>query len=113
MGRIVGLGAGMHAPTKCVPGCNSPSPVPFLCRRAHYNAFSGSLPESWANPDAFPYLDYFDVYANQLTGPLPDSWGSPGALPKLRTLYINGNQISGTLPASWGEEGALPQLTKM
>ena len=48
--------------------------------------------------------------AGNITGTLPDSWAGPGAFPKLLILNAEGTHIKGTIPESWTLPRAFPQL---
>lgn len=43
---------------------------------------------------------------NFLSGSLPDTWSSPGAFPQLSLLRIDDNALTGTLPPRLGSAGA-------
>ena len=40
-----------------------------------------------------------------LAGTLPESWADPGAFPALTSLTLDLSNVSGTLPPSWGSNG--------
>ena len=46
----------------------------------------------------------------QLGGTLPESWADPGAFPNLREMVISNTSVSGTIPANWGFPRYFPYL---
>lgn len=99
----------------------------------------GSLPESWAQPNAFPALSSLDLSglpllkgslptswgslpslldldlggSSALTGGLPAEWGSSTSFQQLQSLRIHDTAISAAVPASWGSKTAFPQLVEL
>ena len=47
---------------------------------------------------SFSQLGLMDLSANRITGTIPESWGAPTAFPSLLFLYLNHTQLTGTLP---------------
>ena len=47
---------------------------------------------------------------NHFTGSLPNEWAAPGAFPALTSLALSSSQMNGSLPRSWGAAGAFPAL---
>ena len=67
---------------------------------------AGTVPQTWAQPGAFPNLSVLVIMDVPLTGTLPPHWGSNGSFPVLGVLELGsdspGAPFSGTLPPEWG-----------
>ena len=59
------------------------------------SGLTGSLPNSWAQPSAFPALQTMNFSVTSLTGTLPISWAESSAFPNLTALYLQQRNITG------------------
>ncbi|GAQ81742.1 hypothetical protein KFL_000890310 [Klebsormidium nitens] len=77
-------------------------------------SIGGSLPQSWAYPDAFPDLQLLDLSNNQLSSPLPGAWGNAlGAFRALQVLNLSSNSLS-SVPEEWGSSDVgFPKLQSL
>lgn len=104
-----GLASAHPAPRRSRPAACPPTRPPAR-RYLSGGRWRGSLPDSWAEPGAFPRLNLLTIASGGLNGTLPAAWGRVGAWPALQKLYLEGNQLQGQLPPEWGTPGAFPKL---
>lgn len=82
----------------------------------HCMMLAGTVPQTWAQPGAFPNLSVLVFMNVPLTGTLPPYWGSNGSFPVLGTLQLGSDSpsatpFSGTLPPEWGSTTHWQSLT--
>ncbi len=81
--------------------------------------YAGTLPDSWAEADAFPLLT--DLTLADLpfqAGNLPAAWANNASFPQLTSLQLGLDELdsvslSGSLPPAWGNPGAYPKLQSL